>query len=873
MPKIVSPKYCLLFIIVLLSLVNSKQTLYAQRAKKILKTADAAFKSEDYYQASRLYAVVLYDSPLVKSTTGLVYPHQYVSRRGKLKPAERIRATYQLAESYRLHNNNRAALLAYKDYLNFRDSQFPLAQLWYANSLLANNDPVNAQDAYNSFLSKYPKEDEYTSMARLGIASCLYTIQALKENPRATVIKSASTGSSDGSNFALEKIHDSIIWFTSSRHEMVKKQKIYPVRLYTGNEYTGLVKKLISGADDQLNMGASSLSADGLTLYFTGWKKNKSGASDEYQIYYLERSSVSAQWGKPVVLPAPINVKGYSSKQPFITVDGQYLFFSSNQPGTKGSYDIWLVKMDGKTPQGNAMNAGVHVNTVREEVSPYFDATDSSLYFSSDGAIGMGGMDIYKAQGTPFQNNWSKTVNLGHPINSGKNDLYYKKYRGSDTVYFSSDRASSCCLEIFNAILLPYTPKKDTVLSMPTKQQQPSQDTVKLEQPFIKKDAIQNIELTPDSIAAIATKRMYVNYNFASAKIRSIDIPVLDEVVKQLKENTKLNIAVASFTDCIGSREANINMSKKRSASVRAYLIKKGIDPERINTDYYAKRYFLMACKEDASYNKAAQIANRRSDLILTTDKNPRWMPSGEEIDATSFDNKSVEATTAEGGNQFINTQSDQSSVNQRANSRLQKNEQGSNARTTVEKNVIKADTVLPSKEKIRQEKSPNKRVAPQLAAISDRKVNMNKAANLQQKLDIGDLLEFVPKVKATNLVDEMKMRIPSKPLFVYTTSDSVRVDLFDNGSFDYDSISVIYNKEIVIYKQLLRTNKPVTFYVKLSSDQSKNEMIFFAESLGITPPNSALMVITDGTNKRTEVNISSDFNFNTVVYFIKVNK
>jgi len=486
-------------------------------------------------------------------------------------------------------------------------------------------------------------------------------------------------------------------------------------------------------------------------------------------------------------------------------------------------------------------------------------------------------MDIYKSQGTPLQNNWSKTVNLGHPINSGKNDLYYKKYRGSDTVYFSSDRASSCCLEIFNAILLPYTPKKDTALPILVKQQQPRQDSVKIEhpvvQPFIKKDTIQTIEFTPDSIQAIATKRMHVNYNFASAKIRSIDIPVLDEVVKQLQENPELNIAVASFTDCIGSREANINMSKKRSASVRAYLIKKGIDPARINTDYYAKRYFLMACKEDASYNKAAQIANRRSDLILTTDKNPRWVPSGEEIGADLFDNQSVITATAEAGSKLANVQSEKSSVNKRTNSRLQKNEKESNARTTAERNVIKADTVLPSKEKIRQEKSTNKIAVQQLAPVSDRKANTNKVVNQQQKLNISELLEFVPKVKATNLVDEMKMRIPSKPLFVYTTSDSVRVDLFDNGTFDYDSLSVIYNKEIVVYKQLLRTNKPVTFYVKLSSDQSKNEMIFFAESLGITPPNSALMVITDGENKRTEVNISSDFNFNTVVYFIKVNK
>jgi outer membrane protein OmpA-like peptidoglycan-associated protein len=870
MPKIVSPRYYLLFaIIVLLSLVQRNQALYAQRAKKVLKTADAAFKEKDYYQASRLYTVVLYDSPLVKSTPGLVYPHQVVRRRGKLKPAEIVRATYQLAESYRLHNNNGAALLAYKDYLNFRDNKFPLAQLWYAHTLLANNDPIQAQIAYNAFLSGYPKEDEYASMARLGIASCLYTIQELKEYPRATVTKNIVTGSSDGSNFALEKVNDSIVWFTSSRHEMIKKQKSYPVRLYTGNEYSGGVKKMQSGADDQLNMGASSLSADGLTLYFTGWLKNKSSTTEEYQIYYVERSSVSSQWGKPILLPAPVNVKGYSSKQPFITTDGQYLFFSSNQPGTKGSFDIWLVKMDGKTPQGDVINAGVHVNTTREEVSPYFDAGDSSLYFSSDGAIGMGGMDIYKVQGTPFQNNWSKITNLGHPINSGKNDLYYKKYKYSDTVYFSSDRESSCCLEIFNALLLPYIPNKDTASPVIVKQQQAKQDTAQIEPVFIQKDTSRISRPAPDSIEAISVKRMYVNYNFASAKIRSIDVPVLDEAVKQLKDNPELNIAVASFTDCIGSREANINMSKKRSASVRAYLIKKGIDPARINTDYYAKKYFLMACKEDASYDKAAQIANRRSDLILTTDKNPHWTPSGEEIDAASYENKSTVETNVT----LSNVQSEASSVNKRVVNRRSKTQKNNNKTTIAEENMHKADTTPQAKQKISEEKASNKTVVQRQRLIPEGQSNVNRSISQQNKLDIGDLLEFVPKVKATNLVDEMKMRIPSKPLFVYTTSDSVRVDLFDNGTFDYDSLSVIYNKEIIVYKQLLRTNKPVTFYVKLSSDQSKNEMIFFAESLGITPPNSALMVITDGENKRTEVNISSDFNFNTVVYFIKVNK
>jgi hypothetical protein len=75
------------------------------------------------------------------------------------------------------------------------------------------------------------------------------------------------------------------------------------------------------------------------------------------------------------------------------------------------------------------------------------------------------------------------------------------------------------------------------------------------------------------------------------------------------------------------------------------------------------------------------------------------------------------------------------------------------------------------------------------------------------------------------------------------------------------------------VYKELLQVDKPIRFYVKLNGEQSKNEMIFFAENLGLTPPNSALMVITDSENKRTEVSVSSDLNHNVVIYFIKLNK
>lgn len=873
MPKIVAPKYSLHYLLfILFALVLHQQSLYAQRAKKILKKADASFASKNYYQAAKLYEAVLYDSPLVKTTNKMVYPYLPVRGKGKIKPTERTRAVYQLAESYRLHDNYQAAMLQYKTYLGLRDNRYPLAKLWYGSMLLASGDPQNAKIAFTTYLDNNKQEDQYTEIAKTGLASSLFAIKAVNESPVATVQKISSTLSADGSNFAFEKFNDSSFLFTSSRHEKRGKQKTYPVRLYGGNELSPTVQKLVIEVPDNFNIGASSLSADGLTMYFTGWKSEEA-KPDQYNIYFTQRPSQQAKWGKPVILPEPINQKGARSKQPFITPDGEFLFYASDQAGTNGGFDIWIIKMNGIEPNGNPINAGININTKNDEVSPYYDVADSTLYFSSDGRIGIGGMDIFKTKGLPDVGEWSLAVNLGMPINSPKNDLYYRNYKGSDTISFSSDRNSSCCLEIFNGLLIPYQPKVDSVKHIVDTPLNTKRIEIPLKDTVVPVTLVDTIKQETDSISLVTTARYNINYHFASAKIRKVDIPVLDQMVKQLKENPTLNILIASFTDCIGSREANVSMSKKRSASVKAYLIKKGITADRINTDFFAKRYFLMACKEDATYDKAAQIANRRSDLILTTDKHPTWKPSGNEIDVDGQSDNNQTLTvkpTSRESNVIIEktispaAEAKSASVIKNKNSTKDKTKASTNTKS-VDKSTEKSGFNFKKQAPVNDDKLSKGTTALKNANKANRK--------LEQKIDIGELLEFVPKVKESNLVDEMKMRIPSKPLFVYTKSDSVRIDLYDNGSFDYDTLSVIYNKEIVVYKQLLLTRKPVTFYVKLDTDQRKNEMIFFAESLGITPPNSALMVITDGDNKRTEVNISSDFNTNTVVYFIKVNK
>ncbi|MEK7198977.1 MAG: OmpA family protein, partial [Bacteroidota bacterium] len=273
------------------------------------------------------------------------------------------------------------------------------------------------------------------------------------------------------------------------------------------------------------------------------------------------------------------------------------------------------------------------VNTGTGEASPFYDAESGYLYFSSNGKTGMGGMDIFKISGQLISNQWpGPATNLGFPLNSVKDDLYYTKEPYSDTAYLSSDRASACCMELFKAIHLPYTDtlnRSTNNKNFPAIQNEPVN---KMLQDSVTEENSVNRHLM-DSINAVTIGRQYVNYNFASAAIRKADYPQLNSIIKMMEHNPALNILIASFTDCIGSISANILLSRKRSESVKTYLIKRGIDPSRINIDFFGKKYFIIACNENSSYNKEKQIANRRSDLIITNEQTPKWKPSGKELD------------------------------------------------------------------------------------------------------------------------------------------------------------------------------------------------------------------------------------------------
>jgi outer membrane protein OmpA-like peptidoglycan-associated protein len=871
MPKTLINKYIILSITALLFTMTGTGYIWAQSAQKIERKADESFKNKNYYNAAILYSTLLYETPISEDATSLVYPAQSYTKTAihKIKESSINRVTYKLAESYRLYEHYQDAAIQYQQYIASRDPQFPLAELWYGYCLLANNDPQKAMLTFQSFLKKYHTKDSYIDKALQGIASCNLILSSKSQKPVATITKLQTTSSEDGSNFALEKLDETEFWFSSSRSELNKsQQKIYPLRLYKGYFKNGSVSKAIDQIADNVNLAANSFSSDGNTVYLTAWKEEVKSGIQPFAIYYMKRQDVRSKWSNPIMLPSPINVKGFQSKQPFLTPDGKYLLFSSNQPGSIGKYDLWMIAMDGEKPIGNALNLGSNINTSGNDVTPFYNLEDSRLSFSTDGRLGMGGLDIFETTGSISQNQWTNPItHLSAPYNSVKDDEYFKSY-GTDTSYLSSDRQSSCCLEIFRTVKIKNIDKvKLAVLKIDTVKPDTIKSILVVKNPE-PEPIVQNVNAVEtaekrfmDSINAITFIRRNVYYNFASAKVRTEDFSQLDEIVSVLEKNPELNILVASFTDCKGSLEANIRLSRKRSESVRWYLMNKGISTSRINIDFFGKEHFIMQCKEDTTYNSGKQLANRRSDLIITKGSKPKWIPSGRELDIakitpdSNYHSPEFYAITRK-LNLDIDTDINQPTVLQPKVAQP----------ALVQPTEVKAipNTVKTIKVEAKVEKIP---LITETAKFKKTELPVNK------KIQMIEMLDMTPRLKESDVINEMTKRIPKKPLQIYSTSDFVRIDLYDNGVFDYDTVSVIFNKQILVYKELLQVNKPISFFVKLDNDQTKNEMIFFAENLGLTPPNSALMVITDADNKRTEVSVSSDLNTNVVIYFIKLNK
>lgn len=357
---------------------------------------------------------------------------------------------YRIAECYRKLNDYTKAAPYYAKSTAFDKAQYPLAGYYHAVCLRANNKYAEAEKQFESFLKGYTAKDEYAEHAKLEVANCRFIQQQLekKEADLYKIGKLNGTATAAGANYAPAYNNDQLV-FTSSRADSStlssKNKNPFINNIYTST--AGSIQKLGLPTDAGVEQGAASFTANGNRVYFTRWTKKE--GKNIAAIYLSENKN--GNWTEPVKLGANVNAEGFSSKQPFVTPDGKYLLYASNRSGGQGNFDIWYAPLNTDGEPGSFLNLGKNINTKGDDEAPYYTSASNALVFASNGRVGMGGFDLFESKGS-LPNNFSEPVNLGYPVNSVKDDIYFTN-KGSvkllQDAIISTDRASACCLELF----------------------------------------------------------------------------------------------------------------------------------------------------------------------------------------------------------------------------------------------------------------------------------------------------------------------------------------------------------------------------------------------------------------------------------------
>lgn len=375
-----------------------------------------------------------------------------------------------LADAYFLARDYKNAEIWYEKVLKMDGKTTTLALFKYAESQKFNGKYEEAKKNFQTFSkSKYrdAKGERYKVFAENEIYSCDYAIKnSSKKNPL-DVIHLGDHVNSKYTEFSPMLKNDTTLYFASLQSDSVisvdpEESHTFHVKLLQtqlSNEVWGPPAEVPSVNSIYESNANGAFSVDRSKFYFTRCVPDH----HNHMICNIYVSEIKdSVFGKPTKLKSPVNAKGYTTTQPHINqvVMGkknvEVLFFVSNRKGTRGGLDLWYALSDGKGGFKKPLNMGKVVNTLRDEVSPYYDFNSGTMYFSSNFHFGFGGYDVFKSTAKQF-GFWSLPENIGKPINTRVDDTYYTINRNTNEGFFVSNRpegyhltSETCCDDIYS---------------------------------------------------------------------------------------------------------------------------------------------------------------------------------------------------------------------------------------------------------------------------------------------------------------------------------------------------------------------------------------------------------------------------------------
>lgn len=578
-----------------------------------------------------------------------------------------------LAELMEQQGKDAEAIVRYREVVAISPRFFPVAQLHLADLEFRSGKYAEAEKNYRGYLAQ-EEDPARKARARLGLDNCAFAAEAIQHPvPFDPKNLGPSVNSADPEYYPCITADDATLIYT----RRVKDPELQP----WGMQEDFMVSH--RGADGswqpstpvptvntrQYNEGAGTLTPDGRFIVFTkcatedgsyGGSLRGLGSCD----LFISRR-IGDRWTPPENLGPPVNSRNWET-QPSMGSDGRTLYFIRGQQAQDGikSMDIFATVLQDDGTWSKPEKLGENVNTAYQEESVQIHPDGRTLYFSSNGHPGFGGLDIFVSR-KQDDGSWGKAMNLGSPINSGADENSLLVSTDGRVAYLASDRPGGLGdLDLYGFELYPEARPlavgfirgkvTDKVTGKPV---EADVELFDLATGKLATGAYSDPQ-TGEFLVCLPTGRDYAlnagsegylffsqNYNVpagAATKPYTLDVPLspitagstialrniffntasyellpasnaeLAKLTKLLNTNPTLRIELGGHTDNVGADAANMTLSDQRAKAVRDHLIAQGIDATRITAKGYGETKPVATNDTDEG-----RAQNRRTEVTV----------------------------------------------------------------------------------------------------------------------------------------------------------------------------------------------------------------------------------------------------------------
>ena len=466
------------------------------------------------------------------------------------------------------------------------------------------------------------------------------------------------------------------IVFTSSRSEGNQYSKIHDwtkqnftdlfVASIDNNGKLGSVENFSKTVNTKYNESSPVFTKDGKTMYFTrnNYNDGKKRKSDDKvimeKIYKAEL--VNGEWTN--IKEVPFSNDNYKTAHPALSPDEKTMYFASDMPGSFGNSDLYKVSIDSNGKFGTPENLGPTINTEGRETFPFVDA-DNNLFFASDGHPGLGGLDIFEAKANG--NSFEKPVNVGKPLNSPMDDFSYVTNKDG-LGFFSSNRDEGSGFDdIYTFTVCTHT-LTGLITDIDTKEILPNAKVILFDDKMNKisetissdkgsysfkiecnkkyyvrasKEEYETSEKsfgpvtkTGESKLDIELKRNIFPVEVGTDLAKILDVSIiyfdldkwnirpdaaedLEKIIAVMNQYPNMTIDIRSHTDSRQTHKYNELLSDRRAKSTLEFMVKNGINRNRLTAKGYGETQLVNNCSNDVPCSEAEHQKNRRSEFIV----------------------------------------------------------------------------------------------------------------------------------------------------------------------------------------------------------------------------------------------------------------